>query len=285
MPLTNIRMNLFKINFIKLIFFLGQNTIFGRGLCRKFLISILNNFILNSKDKKNLNPRFDLLINAVPFNFYSDNRTGKKIYFGRNECKEIDFIKSKLDCDFVFIDIGANMGLYTNSIAYKFGQFPDAKIICIEPDPISHKRLKQNLNLLLKKNPNIFKQVKLEKCAVGNKNSDLKLYLGHDHAVTSFSNSHKKQRYLTIHQKKLLGIIKKYKLSKITMLKIDIEGYEDRALTTYFKNAKKSLFPKYIVIEHSNKKMWKENVLSYLLKIGYSKIWNNNNNAILSLNK
>ena len=69
------------------------------------------------------------------------------------------------------------------------------------------------------------------------------------------------------------------------MLKIDIEGYEDRALTTYFKNAKKSLFPKYIVIEHSNKKMWKENVLSYLLKIGYSKIWNNNNNAILSLNK
>lgn len=278
-------MNLLKKNTIKFIFFLGQYTLLGRGKLRKFLITLLNNFILNSIDKKTLDPRFQCSINSIPFNFYSDEKTGKKFYFGRNENEEINFVKSKIHNNFIFVDIGANMGLYTMNVANELNKYPNAKIVSIEPNLINFKRLKQNLKILLKKIPRIFHQVNLENCSIGNTNSSIRLYIGHDHAVSSHNNSFKNQEYVKIKQKKLITIVKKNKIKNITIVKIDIEGYEDRALINYFKSVKKSLFPEHIIIEHSNKKLWKEDVINNLVQIGYSKNWSNHNNTILSINK
>ena len=43
----------------------------------------------------------------------------------------------------------------------------NSTIIAIEPDPLNCFRIKQNLGLLEKKIPNIFNQVKIEECGVG----------------------------------------------------------------------------------------------------------------------
>lgn len=273
------------INIIKILLFIGQNTIFGRGKFRKILIFFLNVLLLNSKLKKNKLSCFVCKINSTPFYFYPDQKIGPKVWFGRNENYEIKFAKSLLSDDFVFFDIGANFGLYTMNIAKLMHNFPNSKIISIEPNNLSYKRLIKNLSLLLKKNNKIFTQVKTEKSAIGNKNLTTKLYHDHDYAVSSLIKSKNKQKYSTVNSKKLLDIIKKHNIKNITLIKIDIEGFEDRALLNFFQNSKKSLYPSYVIIEHSNKKNWKMDIIKYIISKGYKKIWNNHNNSILEFKK
>ena len=276
-------MNFLKKNFILILLFLGQNTFLGRGQLRKMLIFILENLLLNSKNRKNKSPFFICKINSTPFYFYTDSKIGSKVWFGRNENYEIKFAKMILNNNFVFIDIGANFGLYTMNIAKNIFKYKEAKIISIEPDKINYQRLKKNIKILLKGNKNIFNQVFIENCAIGDKNQIKKLYLGHDNAVASLLQTKNFQSYERVRQIRLFDIIKKYNLKKISLIKIDIEGFEDRALLNFFESAHKKLYPKYIIIEHANKKNWEINILEYLFKLGYRTLWKNNNNSIIEL--
>ena len=71
-----------KFLIVKLILFLGQRTFFGRGKIRKILVDLIN-FLIPSNNS--LKTRFICYIKNVPFNFYNDDLTGIKIYFGRNQ--------------------------------------------------------------------------------------------------------------------------------------------------------------------------------------------------------
>lgn len=84
--------------------------------------------------------------------------------------------------------------------------------------------------------------------------------------------------------KTLLNIIESNKITHITNLKIDIEGYEDKCLVPFFNSANKKLYPKNIVIEAGLKNAWGINLIDFLKSHDY-KILNNSksNNLILSL--
>ena len=101
------------------------------------------------------------------FFFIIDKLIGYKLYFCRNERKEIFFVKKNTTDNTVFFDIGANIGIYTQMVASSFDKIRNSTIIAIEPDPLNCFRIKQNLGLLEKKIPNIFNQVKIEECGVG----------------------------------------------------------------------------------------------------------------------
>ena len=103
-----------KIQIVQFLLYLGQKTIFGRGQLRKQLI-VLINYIIGYGSLKD--SRFICNVNNVPFNFYNDKLTFIKIYFGRSNLDEIDFIKNNSPNKSVFIDIGSNMGFYTQFIA------------------------------------------------------------------------------------------------------------------------------------------------------------------------
>ena len=90
---------------------------------------------------------------------------------------------------------------------------------------------------------------------------------------------------LIVRCKRLIDIVNQEKLNFITNLKIDIEGYEDRVLIPFFKVCKKKLFPKNIILEHSMKIYWKTNLIKFLEKKGYKKIFKNNSNIIFTLTK
>ena len=49
--------------------------------------------------------------------------------------------------DAIFIDIGANIGLYSFSLAAAFKNYKNTKILAIEPHPIISRRLAFNLSL------------------------------------------------------------------------------------------------------------------------------------------
>lgn len=271
----------FKILIVKFILFLGQKTFIGRGQIRKILINFINYFLGYGDIKKS---RFVCKVNGIPFNFYNDYLTGIKVYFGRNEKKEIEFIKKNSQNNSVFVDIGSNMGLYTQSIAFLINKNRKIKIISIEANPINNFRLRQNLNLIKYKNKNIFSFIKIKNCAVGDRNTRLNLDFSKGLANGVISKNKSKKNIL-VKSKKLINIIKQEKLKFITNLKIDIEGFEDRVLISFIKNAKKTLYPKNIILEHSMKNFWKKDLINFLIKTGYKPIYRNNSNIILNFSQ
>ena len=268
-----------KIFIVKLIILLGQKTLFGRGQVRKILINFINFFIGYGHLKQS---RFIIKVKGVPFNFYNDKLTGIKFYFGRNEINEIEFIKKNSFKNSVFVDIGSNMGLYTQNIAFLNSLNKDIKIISIEPNPVNIFRLNQNLLLLKKIIPNIFSFVKIKKYALGDKNAKLNFDFSRGLANGYITKS-KRKNNIIVQCKKLLDVINEEKINFITNLKIDIEGCEDKVLIPFFKNCKKRLYPKNIILEHSSNDLWDNDLFKFLYKIGYQKVFKNRSNLILSL--
>ena len=170
------------------------------------------------------------------------------------------------------------MGIYTQMVASSFDKIKNSTIIAIEPDPLNCFRIKQNLGLLEKKIPNIFNLVKIEECGVGEINKEMYLTRSYGQANGSVIESYEKNS-IKIKVKTLLDIIEVNKISHITNFKIDIEGYEDKALLPFFKNANKELYPKNIVIEY----FLNRSILDYLKSIGYKISFMNKSNAILQL--
>ena len=267
-----------QIQIVKILLFLGKSFI-GRGQLRKQLIVFINYLIGYGSLKKS---RFICDVNNVPFNFYNDKLTFIKIYFGRSNLDEIDFIQKNSPNNSVFIDIGSNMGFYTQFIASIINKKKRIKIISIDAHPINNYRLRENLKLLKTKIPNIFSFVKIKNCAVGDRNTILNLNFSHGLA-NAFITKNKKD--ISVKCRKLVDIINEEKLQYITNLKIDVEGYEDKVLITFLNNCKKKLVPKNIILEHSEKNVWKNNLIQFLFKFGYKEIYKNKSNIILNFRK
>ena len=267
-----------KIFLIKSLIFLGQTTFFGRGKLRRLLVKIIRFIIFNNLIQNSIPKNFITSILGVPFIFIIDKLMCYKVYLRVSERKEIFFIKKNTTDNAVFFDIGANIGVYTQIIASSFDKIKNSTIIAIEPDPINIFRLKQNLRLLEKKIPNIFNLVKIEECGVGDSCGEMYLDRSYGLAQNRVTSSYVKNS-IKIKIKNLQEIIEVNKISHITNLKIDIEGYEDKVLLPFFKNANKELYPKNIVIEY----FLNRSILDYLKSIGYKISFINKSNAILQL--
>ena len=268
-----------KLFIIKSTLFLGQKTLIGRGLIRKRLINFINYLIQRGTYKES---RFICDVNGIPFNFYNDKLTNIKLYFGRSENKELNFIKKNSSDNSVFIDIGSNMGLYTQNIAFLINNNRRIKIIAIDANHINNFRLKENLKLIKYKTPNIFSFVKIKNCAVGNRNMRLNLNFSKGLANGIISKK-KLKNNLSVKCTRLIDIINQEKIKFITNLKIDIEGFEDRVLISFLSKCKKKLFPINIILEHSMKEYWNKDLIQFLLTKGYKQVFKNNSNMIFSL--
>ena len=95
----------------------------------------------------------------------------------------------------------------------------------------------------------------------------------------------KRTTAITVQIVTLLELMKKHNIDYITNLKIDVEGYEDRALKPFFESAPKTLFPKNIVIEYTSQHEWGDkDFVNYLMKKGYRLKMRTRGNLCLSLN-
>ena len=271
-----------RIFIINLFIFLGQRTFIGRGKLRALIIKIIRIIIFKNSSENHIQKDFTVSILGVPFVFFIDKLIGYKVYFCRSERKEILFIKKKITDNTVFFDIGANMGIYTQIVASSFDKIKNSTIIAIEPDPLNCFRIKQNLRLLEKKIPNIFNLVKIEECGVGDSNKEMYLNKSYGPANGIVIESHEKNS-IKIKVKTLLEIIEVNKISHITCLKIDIEGYEDKCLLPFFNNASKKLYPDNIIIEAALGNLWSVNIIDYLKSIGYKIFYSSAANMILRL--
>jgi len=180
--------------------------------------------------------------------------------------EEMDFLQAELPRDGVFLDIGANIGLYSVAMANFLG--PQGKVIAIEPNRICSDRLRFNCEA------NGIKNCSIHSFAVGDYTGRANLnMLENDLAIV---HTVRDDAAGEIQVRPLLDILAPTGITRIDALKIDIEGYEHAALAPFFRNAPKSLWPKAVSMEHLGEK---DNVVKLLADCGYTACGRTRNNA------
>ena len=83
----------------------------------------------------------------------------------------------------------------------------------------------------------------------------------------------------------LFEILKTEAVDMASIIKIDIEGMEDRALFPYFEAIKPENYPKLIVMEDGINSHWEHDILGWLLANGYDRKERTRGNVMLTLRK
>jgi FkbM family methyltransferase len=114
----------------------------------------------------------------------------------------------------VVIDGGANIGLYAIKIK---NEFPDAKVICVEPDPENFQQLQKNLAA--------YENVYFENAGLWNKDTTLKVYDKYNAGKWAMVVEETVGEG-NVNAISLSSLMKKYGLESVDILKLDIETSE-----------------------------------------------------------
>jgi FkbM family methyltransferase len=101
--------------------------------------------------------------------------------------------------------------------------------------------------------------------------------LGASHIVSGERAGHA----LRVPSLRLQRILDNALVRHVDALKIDVEGFEDRVLTGFFKEAPPSLWPRAVVIEHLSRNEWLEDCIAGMLARGYAETGKTRSNTLL----
>jgi FkbM family methyltransferase len=149
-------------------------------------------------------------------------------------------------------------------------------VIAIEPHPITHARLAFN------RAASGFTQVSLVAAAAGASDGELTIEtdgdnLGASHIVSGEPAGNA----ITVPSLRLQRILHDAGVGRVDALKIDVEGYEDRVLTGFFKQAPQALWPRAVVIEHLSRNEWLDDCIAGMLVCGYAETGKTRSNTLL----
>jgi FkbM family methyltransferase len=159
---------------------------------------------------------------------------------------EINWLKNRMPYDGVFVDVGGNIGFWS---LYFASMFPRSKVIAIEANPDTFNILNENIMI------NDYSNIKSIQLGVSDEFGVLDLCCndsGNRGADSFLSCPNDNKRRIRVLVKPLLEILISTGVSKIDILKIDIEGFEMRVLTRFFSDAPFSIWPKFICAEVSH---------------------------------
>ena len=202
-------------------------------------------------------------VGGLKFEFHiRDNASEKKYLFmpWRFDLAERSLLVKEMPKDAVFVDIGANVGIYSLYVASHLG--PNGRVIAFEPNPSAYQRLSTNVAL---NEATLSADIALLQLGVSAKDEIVELYLD-DGNLGGSSLVMESANKTTIECKPLLDVLQSQGVEKIHGLKIDIEGAEDIALTPFLQRAPASLLPRWIVVENSQH-LWKAD-LTALVRVG-----------------
>mgnify|MGYP005861051507 CR=1 FL=1 len=243
-----------------------------RYLCRKFMVRIIKNWARP----------FDVEVDGVKLRLYPTDNLHDRMTFVHRElpaAKWCGRLFPPHDGEFFFVDIGANVGVFTLRAIAHYGDL--ARILAIEPHPVMRERLRANVALN-------HSAVRIESVAVGDRCGDMILSQPSDSnfGLTSLhpdAGGDRARAAYTVTVDTLVAILARNGVRRIDLLKIDIEGYEDRALVPFFKSAPRSLWPRRIFIEHDQAARWEVDVMNTLCDCGYVIVDRDQSDALLSL--
>ncbi|MDO8573473.1 MAG: FkbM family methyltransferase [Candidatus Daviesbacteria bacterium] len=177
------------------------------------------------------------------------------VYCNLPEYPEMVFLEKILKSNSIFIDVGANIGVYTILAAAKIKK---GKIYSFEPIPSVLNILYQNIRI-----NNANDRVKVIEKVVSDKNGNEKFVI-QDISEYSHISSNQTSKSVLMPSVKLDDFCDKEKISFIDVVKIDVEGEELkvlRGLENYLKSGKVGV----LIIEFNSNQ-----VIDYLKKFKYT---------------
>lgn len=203
---------------------------------------------------------------------FRDNNPAMKVLFASSyDAKELDYLYQASRPEGLFVDIGANIGYYTIDMARR-----GVNVIAIEPNPDMVERLLFNLDA-----NNLASKVIVEELCVADPGIHTLSF--RNYGTGSLIALHGPGKEIQVKGDTLQNILLRNKVSKVSSLKIDIEGTEDRALVPFFENAPRTMWPACAVIEHSNRDIWKVDLIECMLNGGYELVLKKRANSVLVL--
>jgi len=246
---------------------LARRTRLKRGAFRPMLSRLVN--LLRSGP-------VDVDYQGAAFRFYHQASATERgaLFNPAYNLEELEFLRKHTPPGGVFVDVGANVGTYAMVLARHVGA--DGKVIAIEPHPVTFARLSFN------KAASGFKQVNLVAAAAGPADGKLLIEtdgdnLGASHIVTGTAA----KDAIRVPSWRLERILDEAGVSKVDALKIDVEGFEDRVLTGFFKQAREALWPGAVVIEHLSRDEWQDDCIADMLARGYAEVGQTRSNTLL----
>ena len=184
---------------------------------------------------------------------------------------------------FVFVDIGANVGLFSMFVASRVGR--GGLILAIEPEPENLRRLRFNIAA----NPGV--PIRAIATALGARAGTVAL------AINSHDRGGTRTRFIAADQhppdcnkdasgqslaacRTLLAVLAEEAIAAVDALKIDVEGAENSILSPFFRDAPQALWPKLIIMEGVGD-LRRVAPYSTMVTLGYSEIARTNDNVIM----
>ncbi len=178
---------------------------------------------------------------------------------------------------FVFVDIGANVGLFSLFVAARAGA--NARILAIEPEPGNFRRLNFNVTV----NPNA--AIATFPLALSDDANGLVVELDRrDRGGTRTTRveTDVSAGATRVPSQSLLQLLEQQRVGAVDALKIDVEGFEDVVLAPFFRDTPPRLLPHLIIIEDC-RGSWKTDLMSIMAAKGYTIVTRSKLNFILRL--
>ncbi len=206
-----------------------------------------------------------------------DNVADRRMLQGARGLADITRITRDLAPGDTFVDLGANIGVFTVHAARAVG--PQGCVLAIEPSPAMLERLRFNVNA------NGFKNVRIAPVAVGETRGEATFHtLPAAHGSASLHEMPGSTAQMTVPVEPLCALLEAHGIARVEAMKVDIEGYEDRALIPFFAEAPRTLWPRRIFMETLGRgRRWRQDCVAHLLGLGYAMEWQSKKDALLAL--
>lgn len=180
------------------------------------------------------------------------------------------------DASPIIVDIGANAGIFSLPIIQASAS--EARLIAVEPNPEMVTRLRTNIAL------NGLTQVRVEELAVSDSPGEARLHFspngnpGEARLGLAFTAE---AGGIDVPVSTLPELAKRHDIAEIDLLKVDVEGMEDRVILPALREER--LKVDRIYFEDSHSEHWAQDVVSELREAGYREETRFGDNALYAL--
>jgi FkbM family methyltransferase len=226
---------------------------------------------------------YDVTVGGLNFRTYPAENYCDRVLFGAGrlpEMAERRLLQPVIRPGMNFVDVGANVGTYSLWVARLAG--PSARILALEPHPRTFAKLRFNIEA------NLARNIVALDLGAGEESAVMQLYfdgggnVGQSSMLAAGAGSAAKPQSARVEP--LPDILAAEGFTGIDLLKIDVEGYEDRALLPLFTKGPAALWPAALLIETVQRNLWETDCIAFLAERGYREVGATGQNLLLLRN-